>query len=81
MEITRGTRHSHPPYHPDHGSDHVGLIGEARVGFAGGIDGDQPEPDRVGSGNDLDALDHKSAAVPEHSHLAGSRGPAAGVDQ
>ena len=57
------------------------FVCEARAGFAGGIDEDQPEPDRVGSGNDLDALDHESAAIPKHSHLAGSRGPAAGVDQ
>ena len=68
------SRRSHPPEHPEHGSDHAGFVCEACVGRVGGVCGDQAEHGRVGAGDDLDALDDESSAIPEDGHLAGGGG-------
>ena len=59
----------------------MGVLGEACVGFVCGVGGDQPEPRRLGVGQDLDPLDHEAGAVPQHRHLAGAGGAAGHVDQ
>ena len=43
--------------------------------------GDQPEPGRIGVGQDLDPLDHEAGAVPQNRRLAGAGGAADNVDQ
>ena len=59
----------------------MGVFGEACIGFVRGVGGDQPEPGRLGVGQDLDPLDHEAGAVPQHRRLAGAGRAAGHVDQ
>ena len=54
----------------------MGVLGKACVGFVRGVGGDQPEPGRLGVGQDLDPLDHEAGAVPQHRRLSGAGGAA-----
>ncbi|MYK16423.1 MAG: hypothetical protein F4050_20395, partial [Rhodospirillaceae bacterium] len=59
----------------------MGLLGEAGIGFVVRVGGVEAQARRLGVRQDLDALDHQPAAVPQHGEFAGAGRAAGDVDQ